>query len=94
MKIAQDEIRKLVVQTLQEMIGSDLSGISDETKPIEAYGLDSHDGIDFATYLSARLTFEIPVSINPFIIDKPTGPVQRTVGGIIRLIAELSEREE
>lgn len=90
MTISKEAIGEIVVQILQEMIGDKSVQITADAKPIGAYGLDSHDGIEFAAYVSEKLPYEIPVALNPFVDANGTIPEQRTVGEIIDLLASLA----
>jgi acyl carrier protein len=92
MKASRTEVRELVIQTIQEALDkNNHSKIDDDTDPIRHLGLDSDDGVDFACGISAKLDYDIPEDINPFVIDKLRRP--RRVGEITDLLCELLEQK-
>lgn len=87
----KDEIRRIVVEALREMVERDEKGdipaIDDRTDPIRHLDLQSEDGIEVACLLSEKLDFEIPHEVNPFTDD--TRHRSRRVGEIVDLLCNL-----
>jgi acyl carrier protein len=91
--MTRDDIRRIVIEALHEMMGSeDVAAINDDTDPNLDLGLDSHDGVDFACFLSRKLGFPIPERRNPFR-DDPCQPY-RQIGGIIDFVQEIVDQHE
>lgn len=91
MSLDRNQMRRLVIQTIREALDWNRDAeIEDNTDPIRQLGLNSEDGVDFACGISAKLDYDIPESINPFVIDKPRRP--RRVGEITDLLCELLEQ--
>ncbi len=97
MDFSRDEVRRVVIESLREMLKqdavTDIPEIDDGTEPIRDLGRDSPDGVEFACILSDKLNFHIPDEINPFVDDQQRQA--RPVGQIVDLLYKLlSERQE
>lgn len=92
MTLDRNQVRRLVIQTIREALDENEDAeIEDDTDPIRHLGLNSEDGVDFACGISAKLDYDIPDAINPFVIDKPKRP--RRVGEITDLLCELLKQK-
>jgi len=69
MNHTRDEIHRVVVESLKEVLGKTELDVHDKTDPIRDLGLESADGLDFACILSQRLGCNIPDAVNPFVND-------------------------
>lgn len=96
MQFSKDEVRRLVIESLREMLKqdamTDIPKIDDGTEPIRDLGRDSPDGVEFACVLSDKLKFHVPDEINPFVDDD--GCRARRVGQIVDLIYNLLARPQ
>lgn len=91
--MTRDEMRRIVIESLHETMGSeDVEAIDDDMDPNIDLGLDSHDGVDFACWLSRKLGFPVPEQRNPFR-DHPSQPYRR-VREIIDFVQEIIEQHE
>ncbi len=93
MKYSRDDLRKGVVECLQETRrgGADRV-ITDRTDPIRDLGCDSPDGLDFACRLEEKFSISIPQELNPFVDDNRNRV--RRVKEIVDLLENLMILEE
>lgn len=93
MKTSRDDIRSCVIESLQRVLGEEVTvQIDDNTNPIQDFGLESADGVDYACVLSERLRYVIPHDVNPFVDD--SGQRARKVGEIVDLMCRLLTTQE
>jgi hypothetical protein len=88
MVFTKQDVSEVVRRVLVRMVGDKaVDEIDNSTDPIRGLGLLSHDGLDFACDISAKLGFRFPDDQNPFVDDSGNRP--RRVGEIIDLIYEM-----
>lgn len=96
MQFSKDDVRRLVIESLREMLKqdamTDIPKIDDGTEPIRDLGRDSPDGVEIACILSEKLDFHIPDKINPFVDDDRCRA--RRVGQIVDLIYNLLVQQQ
>ena len=91
--MTRNEIRLIVIDTFHELLGTeDIENIDDYTDPNIDLGLDSHDGVEYACFLSRKLGFPFPFNRNPFR-DDPDQPY-RHVCDIVDLVQEIVSQHE
>ena len=93
MSFSRDEVKKIVLDCLLEIIGEKVPGkINEQTDPIINLGLDSADGILYALGLETRLNIEIPCDQNPLVDDKKHQ--SRKIGEIVDLLINLIAKNQ
>lgn len=91
-KIKREEILLIVFRTLPELLLDGQKEVpTDETNPIDDWGLESMHGVEYACTLSDELGIEIPLGDNP-LVDVNNGKKRaRTVAEIVDYLLELQE---
>ncbi len=93
MKASREDIRGCVIESLQRVLDKPVATqIDDNTNPIQDFGLESADGVDYPCVLSERLRYVIPHDVNPFVDD--SGRRARKVGEIVDLMCSLLANQE
>lgn len=87
-----NRIREELLSALRALRQEELGPIEDGTRPIDAWGIASAEGIDLSLDLECRLGCSIPNEQNPLVDDQRRCP--RTVGEIVDWIEEYVELNE
>ena len=93
MEKAKDKMVRMVIEVILAVTESEPVELLATSNPIEELKIDSGHGIPFALEMEDRLRIEIPVEINPFVVDDPMRRA-RTIGEIADLFLTLSSNEE
>ncbi|MES9995635.1 hypothetical protein [Desulfovibrio aminophilus] len=93
MPISREIALAQIIEALEEINEQADVTITANTNPIAELKLDSGHGLPFACELEVRLSIEIPVEVNPFVVDSPR-PRARTVGEIADLLVEISAGQQ
>ena len=89
MRFTRDQIHGLVIEYLLKCLGDKTPTvpIGNDTDPINELGLESIEGVHFACILSDKLSFKIPVKVNPLVNDKKRRA--RTVGEVVEFLHKM-----
>lgn len=91
--LSRNQIYHMVRDSIHEIVNeSPKPEVNGDTDPIGHLGLDSYHGVDFACELSARLAWDIPLAVNPFVDDETHR--SRSVDQIVDLILQLIREKE
>ncbi len=81
-------IDEAVTDALRTVLGDAASNVTADSSPVDTFGLESIDGIEFAVLLEDKLGWSLPPDANPFVDDSKRRA--RTVAEIVMWVGSIA----